>query len=338
MRILCFDVGSSSLKYGLYEPDAVDVTVLRKGSRDAVLGARAVTAVASIRSELDGQQIDAIGHRVVFAGRGAPPAVLATAEMLRELRDYEPRFPLHLPSQRSLIDATLTAFLGVPTAICPDTAFHRDLPAVARRYPLPDLPDGAIERIGFHGLSFDYIFNREPALWNGRTIVAHLGAGASLCGVRDGRALETTMGCSVLGGVIMATRPGDLDPGAILELLRRGHSVDEVRAICYGESGWKAISGGTTDMRTLLEREASDSRARDAVESFIYSCVKEAGATIAALGGLDTLVFTGGIGEAAPTIRNRIADGLAFAGPIRVRVVNTDENAAIARRTWALLD
>ena len=336
MRILCFDIGSSSLKYGLYEPDDTGVTVLRRGARDAVPGRGAGAAVASIQRELDGEQIDAIGHRVVFAGRHAPPAILVTAEVLNELRDYEPRFPLHLPLQRAFIDATSAAFEGVPTAICPDTAFHRDLPAVARRYPFPDLPDGAIERVGFHGLSFDYIFDREPALWNGRTIVAHLGAGSSLCGIRDGHVLETTMGCSVLGGVIMATRPGDLDPGAIFELLRRGRSVEDVRALCYGDSGWKGISGGTTDMRALLESEVTDERAHDAVESFVYSCVKAAGATIAVLGGLDALVFSGGIGEASATIRDRIIDGLAFVGPIRVLVVKTDENAAIARRTWAL--
>jgi acetate kinase len=338
MRILCFDLGSSSLKYGLYEPDGTGVTVLRKGSRDAVPAGGEAAAVASVQTELDGERIDAIGHRVVFAGRHAPPAILVTAETMRQLRDYEPRFPLHLPAQRVFIDATSAAFEGVPATICPDTAFHHDLPAVARRYALPDLPGEAIERIGFHGLSFDYIFDREPDLWNGRTIVAHLGAGASLCGVRDGRVLETTMGCSVLGGVIMATRPGDLDPGAIFELLRRGRDVDEVRALCYGESGWKAISGGTTDMRALLEREATDVRAREAVESFVYSCVKAAGATIAVLGGLDALVFTGGIGEGAAAIRDRIAAGLAFAGPVRILVVKTDENAAIARRTWALLD
>jgi acetate kinase len=336
MRILCFDVGSSSVKFGLYAADAAAVSALQKGSRDATGEAGAAAAIAAVRAELGGESVDAIGHRVVFAGPDAPPAIAATPETIRALGAFEPRFPLHLPAQRAFIAAAAAAFAGVPAALCSDTAFHRGLPPVARRYPFPDLPDGAIERIGFHGLSFDYIFHRDPSLRCGRTIVAHLGSGASLCGVRDGRVLETTMGCSVLGGVVMATRPGDLDPGAILELLRRGRSVDDVRAMCYEECGWKGLSGGTSDMRTLLAREAADARARDAVESFVYSCVKAAGATIAVLGGLDTLVFTGGIGEGSAEIRERIADGLAFAAPSRVLVVPTDENAAIARRTREL--
>jgi acetate kinase len=244
--------------------------------------------------------------------------------------------------------------------VCFDTAFHRDLPELARRLPLPRaLTDGAgIRRFGFHGLSYEYVLEHLGPAARGRVVIAHLGNGASMAAVRDGRPIDTSMGLTPAGGFMMGTRTGDLDPGVLLYLMReKGYDADRLDRRVNRESGLLGVSGSTGDVKSLLERRAEDARADLALTMFCYQVRKEIGAYAAALGGLDTLVFTGGIGERAAPVRAEICDGLGHLGvhldPSRnaahqspasvpgagcqVRIVNTREDLMIARHCRAVL-
>jgi acetate kinase len=272
-----------------------------------------------------------------------------------------PLAPLHQPSNLLAIEAAREQFPGVPQVACFDTAFHRSLPEVAQLVPLPrELRETGLRRYGFHGLSYEYIASVlpevAPRLAKGRVIVAHLGNGASLCALRDGRSVDTTLGFTALDGLCMGTRPGALDPGVVLHLFQGlGLQAREVEDVLYRRSGLLGISDLGSDMRVLLASE--DDAARLAVDYFVYRATKEIGALAAVLGGLDGLVFTAGIGENAPEIRRRICEACAWlgialdpeantrGGPLisrpdsrtSVLVVPTDEEQMIARHTRRLV-
>jgi acetate kinase len=243
--------------------------------------------------------------------------------------------------------------------VCFDTTFHRGLPAVARRLALPAAePAAAVHRFGFHGLSYEYVVDRLGAAVRGRVVIAHLGNGASMAAVRDGRAIDTSMGLTPAGGFMMGTRTGDLDPGVLIYLMRaKGYDADRLDRLVNKEAGLLGVSGVSADMKTLLERRGCDEAAALAVAMFCYQARKQVGAFAAALGGLDTLVFTGGIGERAAPVRAEIGEGLehlgvrldparnaAHADPVSapearcvVRVIPTNEDLMIARHSRALL-
>jgi acetate kinase len=318
-----------------------------------------VAAVLALVREL-GVHIDAIGQRFVFGGPAHEAPARVTAELLTELTALVPFDPLHLPKALAAIREIETMSPALPQVVCFDTAFHRGMPMVAQRLPLPrKLWEEGVRRYGFHGLSYESIVRGLGAEGTrGRMIVAHLGNGASLAAIRDGKSVDTTMGLTALGGLMMGTRPGDLDPGVLLYLLRsQRYTLPELNEVLWERSGLLGVSQINADMRTLLERRATNVSAAEAVELFIYQAKKYIGALFAALGGLDTFVFTGGIGERSAAIRSEIAAGLAHLGirldPARnaagARVISADggrvvvyviaamENLMVARHTYTTL-
>jgi acetate kinase len=284
---------------------------------------------------------------------------------LQELRGISPYDPEHLPGEIELIEAFGQRHPQLPQVACFDTAFHRTMPRVAKLLPIPRrYGDKGLERYGFHGLSYAYLMEElarlgDPAATAGRVILAHLGNGASLAAVRNGKSIDTSMSFTPAAGLVMSTRSGDLDPG-IAAYLERTEQIDGKRfyEMVNHESGLLGISETSSDMRDLQARETSDIRAAEAVTLFCYQAKKWIGAFAAALGGLDTLVFAGGIGENAPPVRARICEGLEFLGVelsearnaegaavissegsrVRVRMIRTDEELMIARSTCRLLD
>jgi acetate kinase len=318
------------------------------------------TAASWLREEL---QIDpgAIGHRVVHGGPDYDRPVLINEQVVADLERYTSLAPLHQPHNLAPIRAILSRSPHLPQVACFDTAFHRGHTAVADHYAIPErfYAEG-VRRYGFHGLSYEYIASRlpeiAPQVASGRVIVAHLGSGASMCALAAGRSIESTMGFTALDGLPMGTRPGQLDPGVLLYLIgQRGMSAAAVQDLCYRESGLKALSGISNDVRELLA--SADPRAEFALEYFCYRIGLYAGLLAAALGGLDAFVFTAGIGENSADLRARIAAKLAWLGAaldpaanathgplisrydsrLAVYVIPTDEELMIARHTLALL-
>ena len=302
--------------------------------------------------------IAAAGHRLVNGGAKYRESQRITKEMLDELRRISAYAPEHLPSEIGLLDLIGERAPGLPQVACFDTAFHRDMPRVARILPIPRRFEAkGIERYGFHGLSYEFLMQElartagtEAA--RGRVILAHLGNGASLAAVRGGKSIDTSMGFTPAAGVPMSTRSGDLDPGLVLYLAQTEHmTAEQFHKMVNHESGLLGVSETSSDLRDLLGREANDIRAAEAVALFCYQVKKWIGAFAAALGGLDTLVFAGGIGENAPVIRARICADLDFLGiqfdqnrnttgepvisadasRVRVRVIHTDEDVIIAK-------
>lgn len=298
-----------------------------------------------------------VAHRIVHGGdRHWEPAPV-TDELLATLENLAPVDPEHMPQAIAYIRALKRSHPRLLQIVCFDTGFHHGMPAVARNYPLPRrLAASGILRYGFHGLSYEYVTQRlgelESAAATGRVVVAHLGNGASLAAIRNGRSIDTTMGFSPAGGLVMGTRCGDLDPGLVLYLLRHEQlTPDQMSHLLNSQSGLLGVSETTQDMRDLLEREAADPRAAEAVALFCYQAAKYLGAFAAALGGLDILVFTAGIGERAAPIRERICTRLGFLGieldpernlrhdrvisseasRVKVRIVKTNEELMIAR-------
>lgn len=314
---------------------------------------------ARLRRYRPGLALDAVGHRIVHGGDDYHEPQLITEELVGALRALVPLDPEHLPQAIDAIVAVGRERPALPQVACFDTAFHRRMPEVAQRYALPRAyGDAGVRRYGFHGLSYEYVMGALRAeagdAADGRVIVAHLGNGASMAAVRGGIGVETTMGFTPTGGLMMGTRVGDLDPGVLLHLLRAGHPNPQALSdLLNKQSGLLGVSGTSGDMRDLLGREASDPRAAEAIALFCYSARKHLGALVAVLGGLDTLVFTGGIGEAAAPVRARICAGFDFlgvaldprrneahapvvspdGGPVTVRVIPTDEDLVIARHT-----
>jgi acetate kinase len=274
-------------------------------------------------------------------------------KLVRELKALVPFAPLHLPSQIALIEAITEQYPDLPQVACFDTAFHNRIPEVARRFALPrELWEQGIKRYGFHGLSYEYIVGRLGREIGHHAIIAHLGNGASMAALKDGVPADTSMGLTPTGGFMMGTRTGDLDPGVLLHLINKGYSASQLEALLNHQSGLLGVSGQTSEMKPLLDKRKTDAAAAMAVEMFCYQARKFVGAFAAALGGLDTLVFTGGIGERAADVRAEICSGLEFLGIVideranranaevisagsrcMVRVVATDEDLMIARHT-----
>ena len=320
------------------------------------------------------RQIDCIGHRVVHGGSLYREPQLVNSELLAGLRRLIRLAPDHLPDEIAAIDFCRERYPATPQTVCFDTAFHRDMPVEARRLPLPGrfIEDGLM-RYGFHGISCEYIMSRfsEPPESNSeqtstklsaaapaRIIIAHLGNGASMTAVRDRRSIDTTMGFTPAGGLVMSTRTGDLDPGVIFFLLREKEMEPEAAAALVSDgAGLLGVSEATGDMGELLKQEAENPLAAEAISLFCYQARKHLGALVFSLGGLDRLVFTGGIGERAGAIRERICSGLGFIGleldrdanarnestisrsgaAVTVNVIETDEELMIARHSARLM-
>ncbi|HEX7476629.1 MAG TPA: acetate/propionate family kinase [Polyangiales bacterium] len=380
-QILAINGGSSSIKFALYtlgeklEP-SLHGKLDRIGLRGTTLTFEARRGVADAqRVALPHEQpptdflldwleqqgafasIRAVGHRVVHGMTHSAPEVV-TPELLAELHRISAYDPDHMPRELELIEAFGQRHPKLPQAVCFDTVFHRTMPRVARLLPLPRRYEAkGITRYGFHGLSYAFVVEElarlgDPAATVGRVIVAHLGSGASMAALRDGKSVDTSMGFTPTAGLMMATRSGDLDPGIAPFLARTEHlSTEEFYEQANRESGLLGVSELSSDLRDLLALETKDIRAAEAVALFCYQAKKWIGSYAAALGGLDTLVFTAGIGENSPRARARICEGLGFLGievdeasnaqnaavistetsQVTVRVVRTDEEIMIAR-------
>jgi acetate kinase len=389
-NILCINGGSSSIKFSVYAVDGEDLCAALNGKIERIGLAGASLSFKDILSGEEGRiplkesgmkeaanflmewlegrvgnsGFSAIGHRVVHGGTRRQPAVIDD-KLLAELDRISGYDPDHLPGEIGLIRLILERDPGVRQVACFDTAFHATLPQAARLLPLPRRYEAAgLQRYGFHGLSYSYIAEEliriaGPEVAAGRVIMAHLGSGASLAAVKDGQSLDTTMGFTPTGGIMMGTRSGDLDPGAIWWILQReGLGAAELSDLVNHQSGLLGVSGISSDMQDLLARESGDSAAADAVELFVYQVRKSIGALTAVLDGMDALVFTGGIGERSAVIRSRVCAGLGYLGveldqrlneqndvmisqagrPVRVYAIPTDEEKVIARQTSKLLN
>lgn len=385
MTILTINCGSSTLKFELFDAAEGERSLARgivdriggrgsvelseeNGRRTERLAAIADHGEAALRAirALDASRllegVDAAGHRIVHGGALFSGPALVDEEAMGEIEALDELAPLHNGPALAAIRAIREA-LGpqMPQVAAFDTAFHNRMPRVARLFALPRrLAEEGVLRYGFHGLSYEYVMGElrrlDPESAEGRVVIAHLGNGASMAAVRGGVSVDTTMGFTPAGGIMMGTRPGDLDPGVLLYLLGSVGQRD-LGELVNRESGLLGVSGTSSDMRDLLGREADDPRAAEAVALFCYGARKALGALVAALGGLDALVFTGGIGEHAAVVRSRICEGLGFLGvrldpernaknellisgegaPVAVRVIPTDEDLMIARHTRELV-
>jgi acetate kinase len=335
----------------------------RELDKSVVQDARsALDALAGwLRTEYPGASILGVGHRVVHGGPTFSGPTRITPDVLNALRALVPLAPLHQPYNLAAIEAVAERLPDVPQIACFDTSFHRGQPAVAELVPLPkEIRSGGVQRYGFHGLSYEYIASVlagvAPEIAGGRVIVAHLGSGASLCAMKNLKSVDSSLGFTALDGLCMGTRPGAIDPGVVLYLFQNlGLSATEVETLLYKRSGLLGISGISNDMRDLLGR--SEPGARLAIDYFVYRAAKEIGALAAALGGIDGLVFTAGIGENSPEIRARIVNASAWLGieldetandargprisragsRVSAWVIPTNEELVIARHTGRLL-
>jgi acetate kinase len=388
--LLVVNAGSSSIKFQLFEVAAGDQLELEFRGQMEGIGTRphlvakdaggakliddsyAPGEVADVPGALD--QLDdwliaqlggvapmAIGHRVVHGGPDYSAPTLVDDAVLEQLQRFVPLAPLHEPNNLTPIREIRARYPKIPQVACFDTAFHRHHPEVADRYAIQDrwYAEG-VRRYGFHGLSYEYVAERlqvlEPTLAEGRVVVCHLGSGASMCAIHHGRSMDSTMGFTAVDGLPMGTRTGQLDPGVVLHLIQnQGLSPADVERFLYHEGGLKGLSGISNDMRDL---EASDAPgARLAIDYFVYRVVRETGALAAAMGGIDGLVFTAGIGEHSPMVRAAVVDRLGWLGAeldeaanaasaaristpdsdLRVLIVPTNEELMIARHTLRLL-
>ncbi len=362
--ILCLNAGSSSLKFAVYRLDGKE-ELLTSGTMRAdatAASAQHRVAVRQVFADLEERGVPtlaAVGHRLVHGGPEYDAPRRIDTDVLAELRRLIPLAPLHLPAELEVIEAVTDRYPQLPQIGCFDTAFHRPMPELAQRFPLPRaLWSRELRRYGFHGLSYEYIVGVLGPTALSRTIIAHLGNGASMVALRDGRPMDTTMGLTPMGGVVMGTRTGDLDPGLLLYLMRdRGYDARRLERLLGEEAGLQGISATTSDMKTLLAQRAHDARAAEAIAMFCASIRKQVGALATVLGGLHTLVFTGGIGERAAPVRWEICQGLEHLGvrldPGRnsndaetisapessctVRVIPTNEDLMIARHTRTVL-
>jgi acetate kinase len=383
--VAVLNAGSSSVKFALYEAGD-DGPLLYRGQVEQIglsprlkisdgqgnsitrrkyeqLDHRSATAeILNLgRDLLAGRPVVGIGHRVVHGGtRFAVPALI-DREVLAELATLVPLAPLHQPHNLAPIEAIAEAAPQMPQVACFDTAFHRTQPALAQEFAIPrELTEAGVRRYGFHGLSYDYIVTRlaetMPMVARSRLIIAHLGNGASLCAVRDGKSVASTMGFTALDGLMMGTRTGTVDPGVILYLLQeRRMSAKAVEELLYRQSGLLGVSGISSDMRTL--RESPAPQAREAIALFVYRIQREIGSLAAALGGVDGIVFTAGIGENDPATRSEVLAGCGWLGltldearnrrgetrissdgsKLSAWVLPTDEERMIARYTGRML-
>ena len=290
--------------------------------------------VAGIAALRDIPPPDAIGHRVVHGGASRWEPSLIDDTVLADIEAAGVFAPRHQPAALAGIRLTGETFPGVPQVACFDTAFHHDLPLVAQTLTVPG--GHGVRRYGFHGLSYEWAVSSLGPQLGGRAVIAHLGSGSSLAAVLNGRAHDTTMGLTPIGGLMMSSRSGDVDPGALVHLMRsRGLDADGLERMVEDESGLLGVSGLTRDMRELLDARSTDPRAALAVDLWVMTVRKHVAAMTASLGGIDTLVFTGGIGERSQVLRDEICTGLAFLGDFTVHVIEADENRVVARHTAA---
>lgn len=344
--LLIVNAGSATIKYALYS-DALQCVLhgTEEGDRHAALLGR---ALRRMESEGKGWDIVAAGHRVVHGGDRYAAPVLITASVLDDLERLCPLAPLHQPHNVTGIRAVAALRPDLPQVACFDTAFHQTQPDIARMFPLPKtLTDAGIKRYGFHGLSYEYIALRlretRGLKDRSKVIVAHLGNGSSLCALLDGRSIASTMGFTALDGLMMGTRTGSIDPGVLLYLMdERRMTSAGLAELLYKQSGLLGVSGVSHDMRTLLE--SGEARAKLAVDLYVYRISREIGSLAAALGGLDALVFTAGIGEHAAPVRDAVCRAAQWLGVdpdpaksrVAVAVIPTNEEEMIARHTLEL--
>jgi acetate kinase len=369
MNILALNAGSSSLKFRLFRIDDEAEEVLADGNVERVNRETLVPAAQKAIAQCEPLGIDAVAHRVVHGGARFSEPTRITPEVLEDLRGLHELDPLHNPTEVALIEAAQKLLPNVPAVALFDTAFHRTLPEVAYRYALPwEMADRLnLRRYGFHGLSHQYVSGRlleclGRAAEGTKLITCHLGSGASVCAVWNGQSVDTSMGLTPLEGLVMGTRSGDIDPGLLLYLLRtKKMTAEALDDLLNHQSGLQGVSGRSADVRDLEQAVgAGDARAAMALELFAYRVRKYLGAYAAALGGLDAIAFTGGIGEHAAALRERICAGLEFLGvyldvdqnekggeetvqisradsPVAVWVIPTDEERQMARETVGLL-
>jgi acetate kinase len=388
-NILTINGGSSSIRFAIFAAEHPPRRLLqgkleRIGSEgtelivDSGVGGAAThikvesnersTAAVFLLDWLESQpvfkSIGGVGHRVVHGMQHTEPEPV-TAALVEELKSIVPFDPEHLPREIELIEALWRRRRELPQVVCFDTAFHRSMPLVATQVPIPRrYAAKGVQRYGFHGLSYTFLMQElarlgDPAAERGRVILAHLGSGASLAAVRNGECIDTSMGFTPTAGLVMGTRSGDLDPGLMSYIaLTDAMTARQFQTMVNHESGLLGVSESSADVRELLDRETNDRRAAEALALFCYQAKKWIGSFAAALGGVDTLVFAGGIGENAAPIRKRICAGLAFlginidddangrhaprispaTGSVAVRVIHTDEESVIATLTIRLLE
>jgi acetate kinase len=380
--VLTLNCGSSSIKFALFERgggrllggrienlglephlqawNAEGVLIVEKKRKTGTHESFFRQILSLAKNHLDGRQLVAVGHRVVLGGDAFTAPCRLTAPVRKALKKLEELAPLHQPHNLAAIDAVSRVRPGLPQIACFDTAFHQTMSATARRFGLPRAFERAgLRRYGFHGLSYEFIAGRlrelAPEVASGRVLVAHLGSGASMCALRNGQSVDTSMGFSALDGLVMGSRCGALDPGVLLHLMRQGLDASALENMLYSQAGMLGVSGISADMRVLLASKSA--KAADATDLFVFRAVREAAALISSMGGLDAIVFTAGIGENSPEVRQRICERLAWLGLVldpaanrenrpeiqatssRVRVwaLPTDEELTIARHTFSLI-
>ena len=381
-KILCLNGGSSSLKFAVYRFSGAAEEKIFSGAVEAIgedsgkawlrSGDKALqeesgkypdhtTAIETMFAALRKQgveRLEAAGHRIVHGGPKFISPQLIDEKLKAGLKELIPFAPLHLPDQVAMIEAVTTHFPELPQVACFDTAFHNRMPEVAQRFALPqELWEQGIRRYGFHGLSYEYVVGKLGSELGRRAIIAHLGNGASMVALKDGVPMDTSMGLTPTGGFMMGTRSGDLDPGVLIHLLKTGYSADQLENLLDHRAGLLGVSGQSSDMKALLQKSQTSNAARMAVQMFGYQVRKYIGAYAAVLNGLDTLVFTGGIGERAAEVRAEICSGLEYLGvaldtaangqnaevisqpgtKCTIRVVQTDEDLMIAHHTRNLV-
>jgi acetate kinase len=341
--ILALNCGSSSLKYGVYSLEN-SVALLHEGEAEEIGHAGcAPDHAAALQQALESiehagwKEFSAVGHRVVHGGPHLRQHARLTGNVAQQLQAAVEFAPLHLPSALSVIHAIQQRLPNIPQVICLDTAFHRNMPDAAKTLALPaELRAFGVERFGFHGLSLESILPQLHPV-PPRLVVAHLGNGSSITAILNGNSIDTSMGLTPTGGVMMGTRCGDLDPGALLYVMRRtGADAAKLEQFVDHQSGLLGISGITSDVRELLAARAQNPQADLALRMFCYQVRKMIASMAAALGGLDALVFTGGIGEHAQPVREEICRGLSFLGNFAVNVLPAQEDLQIARITQGL--
>jgi acetate kinase len=358
--VLTLNCGSSSLKFGIYFSDGVSARAVCEGAAEEI-GREKPRFWLKLNEERSEQQLDlpdhrtalthaldalkdcvtpelaAVGHRFVHGGPRVREHQRITPAVMEQLRDAVDYAPLHLPPALSVLETMQHKLPTVTQVVCMDTAFHRTLPDVSRTYALPaEIRELGVERYGFHGLALESILAQlDPVPKD--LVVAHLGNGSSITAIRGGESIDTTMGLTPTGGVMMGTRCGDLDPGAVLYIMRHGYATPaDLEAVFDHRSGLLGVSGKTSDVRELIKSRAEDKQVNLALTMFCYQVRKAVAGMAAALGGLDALVFTGGIGEHAHELRAEICSGLEFLGRNRVMILPAQEDLQIAKITAKL--
>lgn len=374
--ILTLNAGSSSLKFAVYQSGAcaasgqveqlgpAAILKLDKGGKRELGATDHARALSEILTEIghvtDGAPVNAVGHRIVHGGVDFSEPMRLTETVIQKLKLLIPLAPLHQPHNLESVKAAIAAFPDAVQVGCFDTAFHRSHPWVNDTFALPRrYYDAGVRRYGFHGLSYhyitDYVRGNYPKLADGRLVIAHLGNGASMCAVQHGLSVASTMGFSALDGLPMGTRCGQLDPGVMLYLLDHEKlGANEISNLLYKESGLLGLSGVSSDMRTL--EASNDPKATEAIDYFVFRITREIGAMAASMGGIDALIFSGGIGENSATIRKRVADSVRFLGiecddarnesgaedfgkgQVRLMRIETDEEQVIADACAAILN